>query len=265
MAMPWFRMYAEWASDPVVQSLAFEDQRHHAVLLCLKCNGTLDRAISPEQRERIIVRGLGLDSLTAAEAKRRLIEVGLIDDSWQPNGWDKRQYASDISTNRVRNHRKNKETGNVSETFKETSGNGFGNAPDTEQNRYRTDTETTSAETSSAPVVLIPLNNGEDFPIHENQCAEWGTLFPAVDVPQELRAMRAWCIANPRNRKTRSGVLRFATSWLTRAQNSARPNGATHAPRERIDNSAPARVERAIAEKQRQRSEPINGKAERVD
>lgn len=138
VSLPWFRMYAEWATDPVVQSLAFEDQRHHAVILCLKCNGTLDRDISIDQRERIIVRGLGLDQLTALEAKRRLLEVGLIDEDWQPRGWDKRQYSSDVSTDRVRKHRKEKESGNVPETLHGTEGNSFGNVPEQsreEQNR----------------------------------------------------------------------------------------------------------------------------------
>lgn len=116
-------MYAEWASDPVVQSLSFDDQRHHAVLLCLKCNGTLDRKIAAAQRERIILRGLGLDAITAGEVRRRLLEVGLIDEDWQPNGWDKRQYNSDISTNRVRKYRNNNNSGNVSETESETKGN----------------------------------------------------------------------------------------------------------------------------------------------
>src|SRR5688500_13730405 len=114
MSLPWFRMYAEWASDPVVQSLSFNDQRHHAVILCLKCNGNLDRDIADAQRERIVLRGLGLDSVSAGEVKRRLMEVGLIDDNWQPNGWEKRQFISDVSTKRVRNYRKNKQTGNVS-------------------------------------------------------------------------------------------------------------------------------------------------------
>lgn len=242
--MPWFRMYAEWASDPVVQSLSFDDQRHHAVLLCLKCNGTLDRDIADAQRERIILRGLGLDAVTASEVKRRLLEVGLIDDTWQPNGWDKRQFNSDISTKRVRKFRNSNKTRNVSETGTETLVNSSRNGPDTEQNITETD-NTTSAETSSAPVITLPLNTGEEFPVHETQCAEWGQLFPAVDVPQELRAMRAWCLANPRNRKTRTGVMRFATSWLNRAQNSARQRGGGNATRQRADTSAPGRVRAA--------------------
>lgn len=121
MALPWFRMYAEAAGDPVLQSLAFDDQRHYFVLLCLKCGGALDRRLVPQQRERIIARGLGLDQVTASEVKRRLLEVSLIDKNWQPLGWEKRQFSSDVSTDRVRKYRKDKETGNVSETGEETS------------------------------------------------------------------------------------------------------------------------------------------------
>jgi hypothetical protein len=94
----------------------------------LKCNGTLDRNLPNSKREAIINRSLGLDPSSAAEAKRRLLEVGFIDKNWQPSAWDTRQYSSDISSQRVRKYRKNKEIGNVSETFQ----NRFGNAPDTD-------------------------------------------------------------------------------------------------------------------------------------
>lgn len=92
MSLPWFRMYAEFSGDPVIQSLAFEDQRHYVILLCLKCSGTLDRDISHDQRDRVITKGLGLDPTSAAEVKRRLIDVGLIDKSWHPSAWEKRQF-----------------------------------------------------------------------------------------------------------------------------------------------------------------------------
>lgn len=130
MANQWFRMYYEFASDPVIQSLAFEDQRHFVVLLCLKCQGVLDRNISNENRERIICRGLGLDPMAANEAKRRLVEVGLIETNWQISAWDRRQYVSDNSTERVRKYRKNKESGNVSGTFQKRT-----------RNRTETDTD----------------------------------------------------------------------------------------------------------------------------
>lgn len=116
MHLPWFRFYTEFASDPVVQSLAFEDQRHYVILLCLKGAGVMDRAISQQARNRIILRGLGLDAATGDEVKRRLIEVDLIDKNWSPMGWEERQFSSDISTERVRKYRESKETRNVAET-----------------------------------------------------------------------------------------------------------------------------------------------------
>lgn len=71
-------------------------------------------------------------------------------------------------------------------------------------------------------VIRLPLNDGSEHPITDSQRAEWGSLFPAVDIDQELRGMRAWLLANQRNRKTRTGIMRFVTSWLSRAQNRAR-------------------------------------------
>lgn len=73
-----------------------------------------------------------------------------------------------------------------------------------------------SADT--APFIFLPLSDGSSYPINQRQCAEWGTLFPAVDVPQELRKVRAFLLAYSRARKTRNGVLPFVTSWLSREQ-----------------------------------------------
>ena len=112
MSNPWFRMYSEFATDPVVQSLAFEDQRHYLIILCLKCNGILDRKLTESNRKRIILRALGLDEQASEEAKRRLMEVEFIDATWQPTTWDKRQFKSDNSTERSRKSRNNNKSGN---------------------------------------------------------------------------------------------------------------------------------------------------------
>ncbi len=103
MSLPWFRLYGEFATDPKVQILSFDDQRHFILVLCLKCNGTLDGEYGNEQlRERSIARSLGLDVAAASEAKRRLVESGLIDADWQPRKWSSRQKPSDSSAERVR-------------------------------------------------------------------------------------------------------------------------------------------------------------------
>lgn len=149
MSLPWFRMYAEFSGDPIVQSLSFDDQRHYIVLLCLKCSGLLDRDISPQsRRELIVARGLGLDAATASEVKRRLSEIGLIAKDWHPSAWDKRQFVSDVSTKRVRKHRKENEVGNVSETENCSSGNSPETETETEQNRTEKEEESIAGRLS---------------------------------------------------------------------------------------------------------------------
>lgn len=94
VSRPWFRMYGEFASDPKVQLLSFDDQRHFVVLLCLKCTGVLDSsAATPELRDRMIAKAVGLSLDTAIEVKRRLVEIGVIKDDWHPVKWNDRQYA----------------------------------------------------------------------------------------------------------------------------------------------------------------------------
>ena len=76
---------------------------------------------------------------------------------------------------------------------------------------------------SPPPVAVLPLVDGTDFEISVETVAELSGLYPAVDVAQQLRGMRGWLLANPKNRKTKAGIMRFVNSWLSREQNSARP------------------------------------------
>lgn len=72
---------------------------------------------------------------------------------------------------------------------------------------------------SSPPVIELPLNDGTEYAVSQEQCQEWAGLYPAVDVIQQLRSMRGWLLSNPRKRKTRSGISRFVNSWLSKEQN----------------------------------------------
>jgi uncharacterized protein YdaU (DUF1376 family) len=85
----------------------------------------------------------------------------------------------------------------------------------------------------AAPVraaVLIPLNDGTEYALSEEQAAEYARLYPAVDVPAELRAIRAWGLSNLPRRKTRSGVLKHVNGWLAKAQNEGPKARAGPAP-----------------------------------
>lgn len=76
---------------------------------------------------------------------------------------------------------------------------------------------------SPPPAAVLPLVDGSDFPIAQKMVDELSGLYPAVDIDQQLRNMRGWLLANPKNRKTKAGIMRFVNSWLSREQNQARP------------------------------------------
>ena len=74
---------------------------------------------------------------------------------------------------------------------------------------------------SELPVAEIPLNDNTSFPVYRRDADEYAALYPAVDIDQELRNIRGWCLANPSRRKTKRGVKAFINSWLSRSQDKA--------------------------------------------
>lgn len=76
------------------------------------------------------------------------------------------------------------------------------------------------------PVITMPLNDGSEFPVTDGDVTAWEELYPAVDVPQELRNMRGWLLDNPTKRKTNRGIRQFIGGWLRREQDRPRPRPA---------------------------------------
>lgn len=103
MANPWFRMYAEFATDPKVQSMPEAMQRRLMMLFCLRCSDVL---ATLQEDELQFALHIGNDEL--AETKALFIRKGFIDDAWNLLNWDKRQFNSDSSTERSRKHREGK-------------------------------------------------------------------------------------------------------------------------------------------------------------
>ena len=91
----------------------------------------------------------------------------------------------------------------------------------------------------SPTVLTLTLNDHSEHVVTQCDVDNWQELFPAVDVMQQLRAMKAWCDANPAQRKTKTGISRFIVSWLVKEQNRG---GARPAP------SQPARKYQTAAE-----------------
>jgi hypothetical protein len=65
---------------------------------------------------------------------------------------------------------------------------------------------------------------GKTWTLSEPQLAEYTAAYPSMDIRQELRKARQWCLANPSRRKTAGGMLSFLTRWLNTANDRyARP------------------------------------------
>ena len=72
------------------------------------------------------------------------------------------------------------------------------------------------------PVIEFILNDKTYYPITQKQVDKWTELYPNVDIMQQLRKMCGWLDANPRNRKTKGGILKFVNGWLAREQDKPR-------------------------------------------
>ena len=72
------------------------------------------------------------------------------------------------------------------------------------------------------PVIEFILNDKTYYPITQTQVDKWSELYPNVDIMQQLRKMCGWLDANPRNRKTKGGILKFVNGWLAREQDKPR-------------------------------------------
>ena len=67
-------------------------------------------------------------------------------------------------------------------------------------------------------VIELPLNDNTVYNVTQGEISEFSALYPAVDVLQEYRGMKAWCMSNTQKRKTRNGIKKFINSWLSNAQ-----------------------------------------------
>ena len=69
-----------------------------------------------------------------------------------------------------------------------------------------------------APLEPVPLNDGTDWLPTLTEYEEYKRLYASVNVANEFKKIRAWCLSNPTKRKTKNGVKRFVNAWLAREQ-----------------------------------------------
>ena len=123
MANQWFRLYAEFAHDPKVQMLSEVNQRRLIMLFCIRCNGT----VTLQDEQVAFQLRISMDEWLASKAT--FIDKNFINNDNEVLNWDKRQFVSDSSAERVAKHRERmKQSSNVTVTPPEQ------NRTDTEHN-----------------------------------------------------------------------------------------------------------------------------------
>jgi len=247
---PWFRKYWEWMNDPKVQMMSESDQRRLDMLFCLRCSGRTN----PTDDEIVFV--LRVSPEEWARSKNLFIEKGFIDEKNNLRNWDKRQYETDSSAKRVREHRQKKKTCNADVTLHGRYSNADVTAPDTDSRIQITDPElgdsNESLARSDAGASSEPADDeaetGSDQPQNPNKMPtaakgespadyhqrymvwardeisrlketkrdEWELAYPAVDLDRECVRAAVWLDSNPKKRKSR--ISAFLTNWLSRSQ-----------------------------------------------
>lgn len=66
--------------------------------------------------------------------------------------------------------------------------------------------------------IKMILNDKSYYDVPMDKITFWKDCYPGIDVERELRKMAAWCDSNPQKRKTKRGIDRFITNWLSREQ-----------------------------------------------
>lgn len=168
--------------------------------------------------------------LTSAGIQRRYIrmfpsrkQIFIVKEYWLLDGSDEKDVPASILNKLTFKSLKNdfmpnKNNGNPDKTgfkpqskVKEIKGK-------EKENKEDIMSETAETAPDRQQIFFLPLNDGSEFPIYQDQVSRWAELYPAVDIMQALRNMKGWLEANPKRRKTKNGILRFTVNWLSSDQ-----------------------------------------------
>lgn len=206
MTNQWFRLYAEFATDPKIQMLPEAMQRRFIMLLCSRCNG---HVTLQDEEVTFLLR---ITVTEWQETKALFLSKNLIDKDNSILNWDKRQFRSDTSRVRVAKHReKMKQECNVTVTPQ--------NRTDTEQIQNRK-----KKVLGSRFALQDPPSDWIQFCI---------TQRPDLDTGKTFDGFRDYWIAKP----GKEGVkLDWTATWRNWVRNQKSTNGAAYArPKSKID------------------------------
>ncbi|MDN2700186.1 hypothetical protein O0882_28135 [Janthinobacterium sp. SUN073] len=220
MSNPWFRMYAEFAHDPKVQMLPEVMQRRYVMLMCMRCSNALVTLQADE-----IAFHLRIDAAQLEETKALFLAKGFINEAWELLNWEKRQFSSDTSAQRVAKHRAAKKAA------EEAASNGSVTLPQQNSNALDTDTDTdtdteekrrakaTSKAEAKATASRLPADWSASTDDIEFCKAERPDLVPT----QTEQRFRDYWIAQPGVKGRKAD---WPATWRNWVRNERAPHGA---------------------------------------
>ncbi len=220
MSNPWFRMYAEFAHDPKVQMLPEVMQRRYVMLMCMRCSNALVTLQADE-----IAFHLRIDAAQLEETKALFLAKGFINEAWELLNWEKRQFSSDTSAQRVAKHRAAKKAA------EEAVRNGHVTLPQQKSNALDTDTDTdtdteekrrakaTSKAEAKATASRLPADWSASADDIEFCKAERPDLVPT----QTEQRFRDYWIAQPGVKGRKAD---WPATWRNWVRNERAPHGA---------------------------------------
>lgn len=200
----WFRFYGESLNDPKVQRLSGDTFKLWVNLLCIA-----------SENDGIIKKGddtafsLRLMPEEAEEAMQSLVKRGLLEDRgefYAPHNWDKRQYKSDNSAERVAKHRAaEKQDCNVTQTVTVTPPEA-----DTEQSRTEKKVAQGALEKSFEDFWQAKPRRKGDNPRATARKAFFSAVKSGCDPSQIVEAARQWA----RQEKDATEFVPMAATWI---------------------------------------------------
>lgn len=211
--MQWFRLYQEFATDPKVQMMSETNQRRLVMLFCFRCNS--DVTLQDEE----ITFQLRITPEEWASTKAEFMKRGFVDNDNEVLNWDKRQYVSDSSNQRVKRHReKMKQDCNVTVTTPDTD-------TDTEQNRTDSLEHASKNEAETIPkikpekgkrlsIFLIASYQTEDIPQQWGDWAHSELRLSVEDINWEWEKFRDYWLSQTGQRGVKLDWLATWRNWM---------------------------------------------------
>jgi DNA-directed RNA polymerase delta subunit len=219
----WFRLYADIINDEKILSLTAEDRWHYIAICCLMCDGTLNKYEGDELVKKMRIK-LRMSEADLRETLKRLETEKLVSSRFTPVAWNKRQFKSDVSTDRVRRYR-SKQKQELNDEQKNRSGNVSRNGgvtpPETES-----DTEIEKAQDSSSlsPKRKPPPDDGLDIPASLDRRTKTGKRLSEDWKPEQLTnrfANLAKCTISEINQVAPLEFEKFRNYWLSKTGKDA--------------------------------------------